>query len=169
MQITSVYAAIVLQAIAGFICAFAPLGAFAQTLELKGIRLGMSQFEIQDLHGALPIRGLTIAGISSKYPISPDFLNGRMERFAFYFDSSEFDQMLVAVKKKYPAVACTNHRVSNAMGAGFVQTQCALESGEGTLSLSRFVSDVSTSALTLTAREVTERRLKALKAGEKDI
>ena len=142
---------------------------YAQTMELKGIRLGMSQFEIQDLHGQLPLQGLTIAGIASKYPINPDFLDGRLEQFEFFFDSSEFNRMLVVVQKKYPGMRCTNSRVSTVAGASFVQTECTLNGSAGTLSLSRLVSDVSTSVLTMTSRELIESRRKIMKAGDKDI
>lgn len=143
--------------------------AYAQALELKGIRLGMSQFDLQDLHGQLPLQGLTIAGITSKYPINPDFLDGRLEQFEFFFDSSEFNRMLVAVQKKYPTLKCTNSRVATVAGVRLIQTECALNGKDGTLSLNRFVSDVSTSVLTMTSREVIERRRKTMKAGDKDI
>lgn len=138
-------------------------------LEIKGIRLGMSQFDIQDLHGQLPLENFTIGGVPSKYHVDPDFLNGKMQAMRIYFDSDGFDRVREVVRSKYPKLACKNSFVSNAMGARFTQTQCHLRGNDGVLTLSRFSSDVSTSALSLIGNAEIARQRKASAAADKDI
>lgn len=153
--------------LATLLATFSAVG-FAQALEIKGLRLGMSQFDVQDLHGQLPLRDFTIAGVRSKNSISPDFLNGRMERFTFYFDSAEFDTVRPVVAERYPKMHCDNSVVSNSMGAKLRQTECFLKGSDGVLLLSRFVSDSTTSSLTMIANAVLERQKKKDSERHKD-
>jgi hypothetical protein len=123
----------------------------AQEIEIKGLRLGMTKQEVQKKIGRLPVDNFTIAGVQSKYgEFSPEFYHGKLDSFTFFFDSSDFDQVLSAVKDKYPALICENTTITNAMGARFTQTVCNLRDKLGVLHLSRYLmSNITSSVLSL--------------------
>ncbi len=141
----------------------------SEPIEIKGIRLGMSQFDIQDKHGQLPLENFTIGGVRSKYRVSPDFLNGEMQSMRIFFDSDGFDQVREVVSSKYPKLACRNSDVTNRLGAKFTQTECYLRGSDGVLSLRRFSSDLSTSSLSLVGNAELARQRKASEAADRDI
>lgn len=143
--------------------------AASEPIDIKGIRLGMSQFDIQDKHGQLPLQNFTLGGVRSKYSIDPDFLNGEMQAMRIYFDSAGFDQVRDVVHKKYPRLTCKDSIVSNAMGARFTQTECLLRGSDGILALRRFTSEISTSLLSLIGNAELARRRNAAAADDKDI
>lgn len=129
----------------------------------------MSQFDIQDLHGQLPLENFTIGGVPSKYRVNPDFLNGEMQSMRIFFSASGFDQVRDVVRGKYPKLDCKDRTVTNAMGAKLTQTECYLQGSDGVLSLRRFSSDISTSALSLVGNAEIARQRKANAAADKDI
>jgi hypothetical protein len=140
-----------------FASALLPLTARAQDIEIKGLRLGMTKQEVQKKIGRLPVLNFTIAGVEGiDGPFSPEFYQGKLDSFVFLFDPRDFDEVLSAVKGKYPALTCENSTVTNAMNARFTQTQCNLRDKQGALQLSRYVLNISTSALSL----VSDRHIK---------
>lgn len=143
--------------------------AAADTIDIKGIRLGMSQLDIQELHGTLPLRDFTIGGVRSKYSVSPDFLDGKMQVLRIFFDASGFDQVRSAVRTKYPDLACADSDVTNAMGTRFTQTECHLKGNDGILTLRRFSSTISTGSLSLISNEELDRLKREFAASKKDM
>jgi hypothetical protein len=120
----------------------------AQGIEIKGLRIGMTEDEVEKKIGRLPVHDFTIAGIRNKYPISQslgnvDFYDGKLDYFLFVFNSSAFDEVVSAVKDKYPALICENTTVTNAMGAAFKQTKCTLKDELSLLLLSRYGSQIN--------------------------
>ena len=142
----------------------------AQGIEIKGLRIGMTKGEVEKKIGRLPVRDFTIAGARNKYPtFSPEFHDGKLDLFGFFFDPDAFDEVVSAVKDKYPALICENTTVTNAMGAAFRQTQCLLRDELGTLRLSRYVNDIRTSALSLMSERKIKESLEKRNKREKDL
>jgi len=144
--------------------------ALAQNIDIKGIRIGMSQFEMQDMHGQLPLQNFTVAGVpSSQTYIDPDFLDGKLEKFEFFFVATSFNTVLAAVRRKLPALACRDGRVASAMGKLMTQTQCTARDKKGDLLLTRYSGDLLTSALVLRSNHEIKRVIDAQRSAEKDI
>jgi len=145
-----------------------PSISFSQEIEIKGLRLGMTMAEVESKVGKLPLKNFTIAGVKGKYedsnPVIIKFYEGKLDVFVFFFDANHFDDVLEAVKTKYPSLECAKSNVSNAMGASFDQVKCNLHDQSGSLSLSRFVSDIKTSALSL----MSDRAIKETKDKQKE-
>jgi len=124
-----------------------------KAIEIKGLRIGMTKEEIESTVGKLPLNNLTIAGVRGKdddsTPVIIKFHEGVLDLFMFRFDPGYFDDILGAVKTKYPTIRCENSTVTNAMGASFKQVDCKLKDQSGSLSLIKFGSDIMTSRLSL--------------------
>ncbi len=136
---------------------------FAQEIEIKEIRLGMTRAEVQKKVGQLPLQNFTIAGVPSKYStVSVEFHEDKVDSFRFFFNSQDFNDVLEAVQKKYPKLKCENSSVKNSIGVSFSNTDCVLREPLGSLQLSRFVSDTRTSVLSLVSdrsiKEFTENK-----------
>lgn len=155
--------------LAAFLAAMS-MPLMAQGIDIKGVRIGMSQFELQDLHGQLPLENFTVAGVPALNTyIDPDFLNGQLEKFEFFFESQSFDTVYVVVKKKFPALACQESRVTTALGKALTQKQCTVSDRKGALFLVRYSGDLLTSALTLQSNREIKRAIQSVKAAGKDI
>jgi len=124
-----------------------------EVIEIKGLKIGMTKEEIERNVGKLPLNNITIAGVRGKYddsgPVIIKFYEGKLDVFMFSFDPRYFDDILEAVKNKYPTIGCDNSVVTNAMGASFNQVSCRLKDQSGSLSLSKFSNNINTSTLSL--------------------
>ena len=141
-------------------------------IEIKGLYLGMPESEAEQKIDVAPPDKFTIAGVPSKYENTNarlDFHESKLDEFMFFFDSGSFDDVLRAVKSKYPALQCAGSTVSNAMGASFKQVNCILQDHIGTLTLDRFVSDISTSVLCLTSHRKDREREQENNEKQKDL
>ncbi len=142
----------------------------AQGIEIKGLRIGMTIGEVEKTIGPLPVRDFTIAGVRNKYStFSPVFHDGKLDYFQFAFDPSAFDEVASAVKDKYPALFCQNTTITNAMGAVFKQTQCSLKDKLGSLLLSRYTGQITTSTLSLTSTRALNEFLEKRNERKKDL
>jgi hypothetical protein len=143
--------------------------AYSQKIEIKGLRLGMTTEEAEAKVGPMPLLNFTIAGVPGKYAdSSPDFHDGKLDSFAFYFDSAHFDDVFAAVKSKYPALRCVKSKVVNALGASFTQLDCHLRDKTGDLTLTRFINDINTSGLSLRSDRDYKEWAKSKKSRERD-
>ncbi len=131
-------------------CTLLSASVYAQNIEIKGLRLGMTKEEVEEKIGRLPVRDFTIAGVREEYGnFAPQFYDGKLDSLHFFFDSRRFDHVVSAVNEKYPSFACKDNAVTNAMGATFTQTRCTLRDELGNLHMSRFTSDIRRSVLNL--------------------
>ena len=138
-------------------------------IQIKGLWIGMDESEIEEKFGA-PIKAFSIAGVEGKYSTTPlEFENNKLESLIFFFDAKSFDDVLAAVKSKYPEMQCKDSSVGNAMGASFTQVKCNLRRGKVTLDLSRFVNDITTSSLCLYSDNYMKKISNKLKGKLKDI
>ncbi len=142
--------------------------AISQEIEIKGLKLGMSKADVELKFGEISRYGyiyeFTIGGVESQYGggINLEFHEDKLDEVWFFFDADGFDAVRKAVASKYPALKCSGSTVSNAMGASFRQTKCSLKNKIGTLSISRFVSEINTSLLSMrTPRSMNELMDKA--------
>lgn len=116
--------------------------------------------------------GFTIAEVPGKYTHSPmhvEYFEERLDFLLFFFNAPNFPSVLAAVKEKYPGLICEDSQVGNAMGATFTQTNCALEDAESILRITRFVSDIRTSSLSLTSKRKLAELAERSKQKKKDI
>lgn len=142
--------------------------AIGQQIDIKGLHLGMTKSEVTEKYGPMPIKGFTVAGVSSKYPalgLALTFHEDKLDTLTFFFNPSGFNDVRGAVTGKYPSLHCEDSAVSNAMGGSFTQTICSLKDDLGAFRLQKFVSDIKTSALILMSdrKSIEERDKKAQK------
>lgn len=142
----------------------------AQVLDLKGLKIGMSKAEVQERFPTW--NDFTIGGVRSKFthiPLNIKYQDDKLEQLMFLFNSASFQQVLDALKEKYPALKCEASKVGNAMGASFEQVQCSIEDQESVLQLFRFLSDVRTSMLILESKKSINEKIEKEKQKKKDI
>lgn len=140
-------------------------------IDIKGLRIGMAKEEVEAKFGRLPIRGFTIAGVIGKYDsqgLDLSFRDNQLDSMMFMFAADRFDEVMEAVKSKYPAIQCTSSPLQNRLGAVFEDTQCLLTDALGTLRLRRFVS-LDTSLIGIISHRKTQEIAERLKAKKGDI
>ncbi len=110
------------------IAVYSPDFSFAKDIEIKGISIGMLEEKFKEDYGLSYSDNLQmkIAGIWCKYPVITKWHKGKLDAIMFSFESKDFENMLSAIKSKYPKIKCENSKVGNAMGASFTQTTCGL-------------------------------------------
>jgi hypothetical protein len=143
--------------------------AFAQGIEIKGLRLGMTKTEIEKKFGTLPLNNFMIAGVSGKFPVRLEFYEGKLDELMFFFSPKSFDDVRKAVISKNPELKCTDSTITSPRGESYKQVNCKLVDQLGTLRLGRYVRDIETSALTLTSHRLFQELEKKRKEKQKDI
>lgn len=123
-------------------------------LNIKGLYIGMSKkaFDEKYEETNLVTKGFTVAGVQTKYSYNSPrvkFFEDRLDSFLFYFDSDEFENVLLAVKNKYPSISCKDSKVNNKMGAVYDQIICREYDANAVLSIERFAGNLDTSSLSL--------------------
>ena len=157
-------------AVAAFLGLVVTGAALSQTLDIKGLRIGISKDDVEQKTPMLA--DFTIAGVRSKYehsPVSLEYREDKLDQMFFFFDPSGFDEVLGAVREKYPRMTCENSEVGNAMGAKFKQVQCSVQDSNSVLQVTRFVGDIRTSALTLMSKRALREQSETAKQRKKDI
>lgn len=137
-------------------------------IDIKGIAVGMNKVEVDAKLGAP--RDFTIAGVPSKYSgpslrYGPDQI---LDTFIFFFYAGRFDDVVDALKSKYPTMKCLDSDMQTKGGGHFKDTTCELDGANGAhLHMTRFVGDIETSSLMMqserAAKEAAEEREKRLK------
>jgi len=145
-------------------------GTIDEPIEIKGLRIGMTRAEVIAKYGKPPLRDFTVAGVPGKSKrLDLSFHEDRLDYWIFYFDVGAFDELMEALRSKYPRLRCTERMVPNYLGAPYAQVDCSLSDRTSTLSLRRVAQDINTSALWMSS----QRRLEALeqkaKANQRDL
>jgi hypothetical protein len=140
---------------------------FGQHVEINGLRLGMTETEIEKKFGALPLNNFQIANVSGKFPVRLAFHEGKLDELMFFFSSKNFNDVRQAVISKYPELKCAESPVTSPTGAKYYQVNCKLEEQFGTLKLDRFVRDIDTSALILISHRLFQELENENKRNEK--
>jgi len=130
------------------------IAAFAQGIEIKGLRLGMTKTDIEKKFGTLPVNNFTIADVPGKFPVRLEFYEGKLDELMFFFSSTNFNEVRKAVISKNPELKCTDSTVTSPAGKSYTQVNCKLADQLGTLRVERFVRDIDTSAVTLTSHRL---------------
>jgi len=122
-------------------------------IEIKGVRLGMTKAEFKSLR----LDDFSVGGVRGKNGngVKTQFRAGQLDLFMFFTESSDFGDLLTAVKTKYPALKCNNSSIQNKLGASFEQTECKLNYANGELVLIKYISSLDTSVLSLISKELT--------------
>ena len=113
--------------------------AFAQGIEIKGLRLGMTKTEIEKKFGTLPLNNFTIADVAGKFPVRLEFYEGKLDEIMFFFSPKGFDDVRKAVVAKNPELKCTDSTITSPKGESYKQVNCKLVDQLGTLRLGRYV------------------------------
>ena len=121
-------------------------------IEIKGIRLGMTKAEYKTLR----LDDFSVGGVRGKNGdgVKTEFRADQLDLFMFFTESSDFGDLLTAVKKKYPAIKCENSSVQNKLGASFEQTECKLPYANGELRLMKYVSSLDISVVSLISNKL---------------
>jgi len=157
-------------ALLALVCLSAPAQVLGQSLDIKGVRIGMTEAEVNERIGNA--REFTIGGVTSKNPDRPvglKYHEGKLDYLAFYFDAKDFSRVQEAVKDKYPSIDCSSSTVTNAMGAKFEQVTCLIADSESSLGLRRFSLDIRTSSIILTSKRLFDEMSKRRAETKKDI
>ena len=141
--------------------------AFAQGIEIKGLRLGMTKTEIEKKFGKLPINNFTIADVPGKFPVRLEFYEGKLDELMFFFSSKSFNEVRKAVISQNPELKCTDSTVTSPAGKSYNQVNCKLADQLGMLRVDRFVRDIDTSAVTLTSHRLFQELEKQRKEKQK--
>jgi len=141
--------------------------AFAQGIEIKGLRLGMTKAEIEKKFGALPINDFTIADVPGKFPVRLEFYEGKLDELMFFFSSKSFNEVRKAAISKNPELKCTDSTVTSPAGKSYNQVNCKMADQLGILRVDRFVRDIDTSAVTLTSHRLFQELEKQRKEKQK--
>ncbi|MHB1351067.1 MAG: hypothetical protein ACYCYR_14520 [Desulfobulbaceae bacterium] len=146
-----------------------PTFASAQTIELKGLKIGMHRAEVEKKYPTWA--DFTIAGVKTDSDHGPmvEYYEDKLDCFIFSFDSDNFNSVKEAVNHKYPDISCENSIVNNAMGANFEQISCELKYNESSLYLTRFGNDVTSSLLALTSQRWLDEKDKNKEVIKNDI
>jgi hypothetical protein len=143
--------------------ALVAVASIAHAQDIKGVRIGMTKDAYEKVMAEAG--SFTIGGVFPMYAVTPEFdEHEKLTRFTMFFRSSDYADVREAVKTKYPKIRCIRSTVSNKFGATFPQEHCSF----GNLLLSRLVSDIDTSVLSLNAPE-SERAKKEREQKKKDI
>lgn len=134
-------------------------------IEIKGFQIGMPEIEAKNIIDRTG--GITIADVYAEY-YNLEYYEGKLDKFTFLFDNTKFDNVLGAVKEKYPSLKCRDSSVSNAMGASFNQTECNLISENAVLILNRRIN-VKTSSLIINSKRLLDELVKNKDKSKKDI
>jgi hypothetical protein len=140
------------------------------SLEIKGLKIGMSKEEVTEKYPTWT--GFTVAGARAKYaalPVMIKYHENKLDEFMFFFTPDAFDALLIAFKEKYPSLACTSSSLGNAMGANYEQVQCSLSDSDSVLQVRKYVSDSRTSLLSLHSKRFVEEESKKQREQKKDI
>lgn len=148
-----------------------PVQPELQEIELKGIKLGMGFNAVAD---AINNAGgaLTIGGVGMKGGVRPNAEyddSDRMTSLYFSFTPDQFDDVIGAVKSKYPATKCSDSQIQTRMGASFTQTECRLSSVTGLMSIVRYSGSIDTGSLMLVSRSAIKEQSEKSKKKESDI
>lgn len=187
MKLKAIFASMALTA-----ASFLVVGAEPITVEIKGLKIGMSEIEIAQKFSNFD--EFTIAGVRGyhiRYVMAPGLRsicmdrcysevgakplsirfddNGGLEYWRFSFASLQFSQIKAAVKEKYPSAVCSESVLVNGFGAQFQQETCIVEDDTSVLSIRRYSSDKNRGALDVTAKKVFERMKQKSEQGKKDI
>lgn len=122
--------------------------AHAAGIDIKGIRLGMTRDELI-AQGAIVnskqnfvMPGFTVGGVPAILGNADLTLKDeRLDTFTFFFAPDDFDEVLAAVKIKYPKTKCESSELQNGFGAKFPQTYCTYTDGKTTLRVRRMLSN----------------------------
>lgn len=137
--------------------ALALASAASLSQDIKGIRIGMTRADVDELFTWKAFENFTVAEVGSKYregPILKYDMDGKLEHFMFVFNSDNFDAVKSAFAQKYPKMKCNSSKVGNAMGAKFAQVNCEYKD----LSLTRFLNDIDTSVVSLSNNAALEKK-----------
>ena len=109
--------------------------AQAQDIDIKGLKLGMSQAEVQAVMPD-PLQ-FTIGGVRPRHEPTTTYVAGKLDLFQFDFPASNYEMVREAFRAKYPALACEQESVVTGLGAVLPNERCEL----GDLSIERYSGD----------------------------
>jgi hypothetical protein len=141
--------------------------AFGQSIEIKGLSIGMTKTEIEKKFGTLPLKDFKIANVAGKFPIKLEFYEGKLDELMFFFPSKSFDDVRKEVVAKNPGLKCTDSAITSPVGEKFTQTNCKMDDQLGKLRLDRFMRDIDTSAVVLISQRLFQEQEKKLKEKNK--
>lgn len=141
-------------------------------IEIKGIKIGMPLKDASELIGTYSDnKNFTIGGVETNdgRPPTASYKDEKLSTFLFMFKPDQFGAIMSAVSSKYPVIKCANSKVQNGAGAKFDQVDCKLTSKDATLTIRRYVGDVTTGVLYLSSLEAMEKFSQEAKKKASDI
>ena len=121
----------------GFLLASTCGLAQAQVIEIKDIRMGMTQAEVAALYPQ-GLSQFTIGGyhaFTGKGPLLSFDANGKLGSFQFPYRQDLHSTFKALVKEKYPTMVCRDSVVQNNMGAQYAQESCFVHGDDAVLNI----------------------------------
>lgn len=159
-----------------------PTSAIVQEIEIKGIKIGMTQEEVEAKTGKLQFvrtsnfgdwniavdarftlpEDFTIAGVAGVrgHPPSLEFHEGKLDKFSFGFNRSSFSHALEALQGKYPSIQCD---LVTSRG-----TICSIDDTNSRLIIGEYVG-VSNSVIILSSQRSMDESTKRSEESKKDL
>ncbi|MET4163491.1 hypothetical protein ABIE61_003355 [Marinobacterium sp. MBR-111] len=114
------------------ISCFIPLMAHGADVEIKGVYLGMSKGDYNQVFA----KQWTVA-THDVTTVTPLWNHEKLQSFTADFKVGGFEDILAAVKKKYPNLTCVSSKMNNTFGATLNQKTCTYKE----LTLQRYLSE----------------------------
>lgn len=157
-------------------------------IEIRGLRVGMTEKELTEKLHSLGIKSWNnfmiandVGGINkdvSEYsihkdtnPVKLELRDGKLDKFTFYFKSSDFKKVRKLYEAKYaidPASWCEDSTLSNYNGNLFEQHECTISGDNADLMLTTYDSNFSMwegSSLIMTSRRTVDEKIQKGVAG----
>ncbi len=149
-----------------FLVTFALPASAQPSIDIKGLRIGMTKAEVFEIVPSLD--DFTLGGVRGKYRLFIGYHEGKVDEITFLFDVNQFSGMLHAFKNKYEALACESSKISKALGASIDQMICSFDDSNERLSLTRYANLDTSSVMLMSKRGAEEKKQKAA-VSKKDI
>lgn len=143
-----------------------------EEIEIKGIKLGMTKSEYAEVYKKNGGLKMTIGGAKNKYSsVDPnsDFVDGKLDRFSFFFASNNYDGLISAIKDKYIDIKCEQSDIQTTAGVTYAQEICQMDDKLGKLIIAKYLSDIETSSLSLSSHASIEKSMQEEEKKKKDI
>lgn len=139
---------------------------FAQDIDIKGLKIGMSFEDASKLFKITKFDNVyfaklkngkeaTFASSEVKY-IALRFTDNKITSIAVNLDSSDYSLFIAPLKDKYKSMKCESSIVQNKMGAKFNQEECFMTENDVRMHIEKYSDKITESYISVSKRPTKE-------------